>query len=138
MALDKEAEEFNEKQKRLREYYQTEGRGLSRVEDELRKVNTSLGYLIDTILQWIEDEAKRREDEHRRSTYGMWDPMKNRTQRGEYRPIYGEYGYPQPTRNEPWRSPRVPPYDPDRDHPDRDRVRDFYEGVGDGKEEEEN
>lgn len=134
MALDKEAEEFNEKQKRLREYYQTEGRGLSRVEDELRKVNTSLGYLIDTILQWIEDEAKRREDEHRRSTYGMWDPMKNRTQRGEYRPIYGEYGYPQPTRNEPWRSPRVPPYDPDRDR-DRDS---FDEGVGDGKEEEEN
>jgi hypothetical protein len=131
MSLSQEAQEFNEKQKRLQEYYQTEGRGLSRVEDELRKVNISLGYLIDTLLQWIEDEAKRREDEHRRSTYGMWDPLKNRTQRGEYRPIYGEYGYP---RNEPWKNPRVPPYDRDRD-PDRDS---FDEGVGDGKEEEEN
>jgi len=135
MSLSQEAQEFNEKQKRLQEYYQTEGRGLSRVEDELRKVNISLGYLLDTILQWIEDEAKRREDEHRRSTYGMWDPLKNRTQRGdeqrgEYRPIYGEYGYP---KNEPWKNPRgVPPYDPDRD---RDS---FDEGVEDGKEEEEN
>jgi hypothetical protein len=133
MPLDREAQEFNEKQKRLQEYYQTEGRGLSRVEDELRKVNISLGYLIDTLLQWIEDEAKRREDEHRRSTYGMWDPLKNRTQRGEYRPIYGEYGYP---RNEPWKSTPVAPYDPERD-PDRDRDS-FDEGVGDGKEEEEN
>ena len=127
MPLDREAQEFNEKQKRLQEYYQTEGRGLSRVEDELKRLNTTLGYLLDTILQWIEDEAKRRYDENRRSTYGMWDPQKYRTKRDEY----SKY-------EQPWRTPGwtrhdqpVPPYDPAKDL-DRDS---FDEGVEDGKEE---
>lgn len=82
MGLDKEAQEFNEKQKRLQEYYQTEGRHLSRVEDELKKVNNSLGFLIDMLQQWMEDEEKRRKQEYRRSTYGMYDPYQDRTQRG--------------------------------------------------------
>ena len=127
MPLDREAQEFNEKQKRLQEYYQTEGRGLSRVEDELKRLNTTLGYLLDTILQWIEDEAKRREDEHRRSTYGMWDPQKYRTKRDEYSK------YEQPWRTPGWtrHDPPVPPYDPAKDL-DRDS---FDEGVEDGKEE---
>ena len=127
MALDREAQEFNEKQKRLQEYYQTEGRGLSRVEDELKRLNTTLGYLLDTILQWIEDEAKRRYDENRRSTYGMWDPQKYRTKRDEYSK------YEQPWRTPGWtrHDPPVPPYDPAKDL-DRDS---FDEGVEDGKEE---
>lgn len=126
MGLDKEAQEFNEKQKRLQEYYQTEGRGLSRVEDELKKVNTSLGFLIDTILRFIEDEQKRREEEHRRSTYGLYDPFKYRTQRG-----YSDDG----DRWSQWASGRMrdeplhrrrhlhdpPPYDQDKDtDPDKD------------------
>jgi len=127
MPLDREAQEFNEKQKRLQEYYQTEGRGLSRVEDELKRLNTTLGYLLDTILQWIEDEAKRRYDENRRSTYGMWDPQKYRTKRDEYSK------YEQPWRTPGWtrHDPPVPPYDPAKDL-DRDS---FDEGVEDGKEE---
>ena len=127
MALDREAQEFNDKQKRLQEYYQTEGRGLSRVEDELKRLNTTLGYLLDTILQWIEDEAKRRYDENRRSTYGMWDPQKYRTKRDEYSK------YEQPWRTPGWtrHDPPVPPYDPAKDL-DRDS---FDEGVEDGKEE---
>ena len=127
MPLDREAQEFNEKQKRLQEYYQTEGRGLSRVEDELKRLNTTLGYLLDTILQWIEDEAKRREDEHRRSTYGMWDPQKYRTKRDEYSK------YEQPWRTPGWtrHDPPVPPYDPAKDL-DRDS---FDEGTEDGKRE---
>ena len=127
MPQDREAQEFNEKQKRLQEYYQTEGRGLSRVEDELKRLNTTLGYLLDTILQWIEDEAKRRYDENRRSTYGMWDPQKYRTKRDEYSK------YEQPWRTPGWtrHDPPVPPYDPAKDL-DRDS---FDEGVEDGKEE---
>jgi len=127
MALDREAQEFNEKQKRLQEYYQTEGRGLSRVEDELKRLNTTLGYLLDTILQWIEDDRKRRYDENRRSTYGMWDPQKYRTKRDEYSK------YEQPWRTPGWtrHDPPVPPYDPAKDL-DRDS---FDEGVEDGKEE---
>jgi len=127
MPLDREAQEFNEKQKRLQEYYQTEGRGLSRVEDELKRLNTTLGYLLDTILQWIEDDRKRRYDENRRSTYGMWDPQKYRTKRDEYSK------YEQPWRTPGWtrHDPPVPPYDPAKDL-DRDS---FDEGVEDGKEE---
>ena len=127
MPLDREAQEFNEKQKRLQEYYQTEGRGLSRVEAELKRLTTTLGYLLDTILQWIEDDRKRRYDENRRSTYGMWDPQKYRTKRDEYSK------YEQPWRTPGWtrHDPPVPPYDPAKDL-DRDS---FDEGVEDGKEE---
>ena len=127
MPLDREAQEFNEKQKRLREYHETEGRHLSRVEDELKRLNTTLGYLLDTILQWIEDDRKRRYDENRRSTYGMWDPQKYRTKRDEYSK------YEQPWRTPGWtrHDPPIPPYDPNRD-PDRGS---FDEGAEDGKEE---
>ena len=127
MALDREAQEFNEKQKRLQEYYQTEGRGLSRVEDELKRLNNSIGFLIDTVIQWIKDEEKRREDELRRSTYGMWDPQKYRTKRDAYSQYDPWNHTPSWTRHDP----PVPPYDPTKD-PDRGS---FDEGVEDGKEE---
>jgi hypothetical protein len=126
MGLDKEAQEFNEKQKRLQEYYQTEGRGLSRVEDELKKVNNSLGFLIDMIQRWFEDEEKRRGEEHRRSTYGMYDPFKHRTQRGHEDDRWA--GWAADKYREPYRNPYTglhrddpPPYDPDKDtDPDKD------------------
>ena len=123
MALSQEAQEFNEKQKRLQEYYQTEGRGLSHVEDELKKMNNSLGYLIDLILQWIEDEQKRRDEEHRRSSYGMWDAQKHRTKRDDYSepwrtPGWTKYdpqGGPHTRRSGGPRNEPIPPYDPDTD-----------------------
>ena len=82
MGLSEEAQEFNDDQKKRRLYYETEGRHLSRVEDELKKLHNSLGFLIDMLQQWMEDEEKRRKEEYRRSTYGMYDPYKYRTQRG--------------------------------------------------------
>ena len=79
MALSEEAHEFNERQKRYREqehlHKHMGGADHRELMDELKRLNNSIGFLLDTILQWIEDEAKRREDEHRRSTYGMWDPV---------------------------------------------------------------
>ena len=86
MPLDREAQEFNEKQKRLQEYYQTEGRGLSRVEDELR-----------------------------RSTYGMWDPQKYRTKRDEYSKYEQPWRTPGWTRHDPPVPPYDPAKDLDRD-----------------------
>ena len=38
MVLNREAEEFNARQKRSNEYYATAGRGLGRIEDELRRM----------------------------------------------------------------------------------------------------
>ena len=131
MPLDREAQEFNEKQKRYREqehlHKHTGGADHRELMDELKRLNNSIGFLLDTILQWIEDEAKRRYDENRRSTYGMWDPQKYRTKRDEYSK------YEQPWRTPGWtrHDPPVPPYDPAKDL-DRDS---FDEGVEDGKEE---
>ena len=106
MGLDKEAMEFNEKQKRLQEYYQTEGRHLSRVEDELHKLNISLGFLIDTIMKWIEDEDRRRKEDRKRSTYGIWDSQQNRTQRD--RPDDYGYNYDYLANTKPYRAPVWP------------------------------
>jgi hypothetical protein len=86
MGLSEEAQEFNEDQKKRRLYYETEGRHLSRVEDAITKLEKSidkhLGYLIDLLQQWMDEEEKRRKEEYRRSTYGMYDPYQHRTQRG--------------------------------------------------------
>jgi hypothetical protein len=49
----------------------------------LSKIELSLGVLIDTIKEWIEGEDKRREDEHRRETYGMTTPYPYRTPRSD-------------------------------------------------------
>ena len=127
MGLDKEAHEFNEDQKKLRMYYDTEGRHLSRVEDELKRLNNSLGFLIDMLQQWFEDEEKRREDEYRRSTYGMYDPFKYRTKRGHTdTPMWEDWAQRKYSGDQP-----VSPYDPSRD-PDRGS---FDEGTEDGKEQ---
>ena len=77
MSLSQEAHEFNEQQKRYREnehlHKHTAGADHRELMDELKRLNNSFGCLIDTVIEWIKDEEKRREDEHRRSTYGMWD-----------------------------------------------------------------
>lgn len=126
MGLDKEAHEFNEDQKKRRMYYDTEGRHLSRVEDELKRLNNSLGFLIDMLQQWFEDEEKRREDEYRRSTYGMYDPFKYRTKRGHTdTPMWEDWAQSKYSGEQP-----VPPYDPSRDY-DRGS---FDEGTEDGKD----
>ena len=133
MPLSQEAHEFNEAQKRYREnehlHKYTAGADHKEMMGELKRLNDSIGFLIDPLMKWSEDDEKRRADEYRRSTYGMWDPMKYRTKRDEYAG-YGEYGYP---RSQPWRDPPVAPYDPERD-PDRNS---FDEGGEDGKEENE-
>ncbi len=128
MALSEEAHEFNEQQKRYREnahlHKHTAGADHKEMMAELKRLNNSIGFLLDTFIQWIKDEEKRREDEHRRSTYGMWDSQKYRTQRD---------GYDYLANTKPWRRVEpVPPYDPNTD-PDRDD-RDFFdEGTEDGK-----
>ena len=131
MGLSEEAQEFNEAQKRYREaehlHKYTAGRDHRELMDELRRLHNSIGFLIDTVIQWIKDEEKRREDEHRRSTYGMWDPQKYRTKRDEYSKYDPWNHTPSWTRHDP----PVPPYDPTKD-PDRGS---FDEGVEDGKEE---
>lgn len=126
MGLDKEAHEFNEDQKKRRMYYDTEGRHLSRVEDELKRLNNSLGFLIDMLQQWFEDEEKRREDEYRRSTYGMYDPFKYRTKRGHTdTPMWEDWAQSKYSGEQP-----VSPYNPSRDY-DRGS---FDEGTEDGKD----
>jgi len=144
MALSQEAHEFNEQQKRYREnahlHKHTAGADHKEMMAELKRLNNSIGFLIDTVVQWIKDEEKRREDEHRRSTYGMWDSQKYRTQRDGYdylantkpyrAPVWPK-GQPGSNRGSPRNEP-VPPYDPNTD-PDRDD-RDFFdEGTEDGK-----
>ena len=47
--LSREARLFNERQQRSNEYYDTAGRGLGRIEDELRRLNTNLAILIAAV-----------------------------------------------------------------------------------------
>ena len=126
MGLDKEAHEFNEDQKKRRMYYDTEGRHLSRVEDELKRLKNSLGFLIDMLQQWFEDEEKPREDEYRRSTYGMYDHFKYSTKRGHTdTPMWEDWAQRKYSGEQP-----VSPYNPSRDY-DRGS---FDEGTEDGKD----
>ena len=135
MSLSEEAHEFNEAQKRYREqehlHKHTVGADHKELMDELKRLNNSIGFLIDTVIQWIKDEEKRREDEHRRSTYGMWDPQKYRTQRDYYSepwrtPGWTKHEGPHTRRSGGPRNEPIPPYDPDT-NPDRDS---FDEGAG--------
>jgi hypothetical protein len=126
-----EKHEFNEAQKRYREnehlHKYTTGRDHRELMEELKKVNNSLGFLIDTLLKYLEDEEKRRGEEHRRSTYGMYDPFKHRTQRGHEDDRWA--GWAEDKYREPYRNPfkqrpnwdTPPPYAPDEDtDPDKD------------------
>ena len=51
--LSREAREFNERQQRSVEYYDTAGRGLGRIEDELKTLNRTvdrhLAVLVGTV-----------------------------------------------------------------------------------------
>ena len=62
MGLSEEAQEFTEAQKRYREnehlHKYTTGRDHRELMEELKKVNNSLGFLIDTLLKYLEDEEK--------------------------------------------------------------------------------
>ena len=53
MGLSREAEEFNARQQRSNEYYSTAGRGLGRIEDELRRLNTNMALLIAVVEKLI-------------------------------------------------------------------------------------
>ncbi len=52
--LNRAAREFNERQQRSVEYYDTAGRGLSRIEDELRRLNTNIAILIAVVEKLIQ------------------------------------------------------------------------------------
>ena len=52
--LSREARQFNERQQRSNEYYNTAGRGLSRIEDELRRLNTNMAILIAVVEKLVQ------------------------------------------------------------------------------------
>ena len=52
--LNREAREFNARQQRSNEYYDTAGRGLGRIEDELRRLNTNMALLIAVVEKLIQ------------------------------------------------------------------------------------
>jgi hypothetical protein len=120
MGLDKEAQEFNEAQKRYREqehlHKHTVGADHRELMGELKRVNINIGFIIDMIQQWMVDEEKRRMEEHRRSTYGMYDPYRHRTQRGpddHYR--WTGSGAHRPSPHERRWQDTPPPYNPEED-----------------------
>jgi len=54
MVLSREAEEFNARQKRSNEYYATAGRGLSRIEDELKTLNRTVDRHLALLVAAVE------------------------------------------------------------------------------------
>ena len=52
--LNREAREFNARQQRSNEYYDTAGRGLGRIEDALRRLNTNMALLIAVVEKLIQ------------------------------------------------------------------------------------
>ena len=52
--LNREAREFNARQQRSNEYYDTAGRGLGRIEDELRRLNTNMALLIAVVEKLVQ------------------------------------------------------------------------------------
>ena len=54
MGLSREAQEFNARQKRSNEYYDTAGRGLGRIEEELKTLNRT----VDRHLAAIESQLR--------------------------------------------------------------------------------
>ena len=108
MGLSQEAHEWNEQQKRYREiahqHKHMGGADHKEMMTVLSKIELSLGVLIDTIKEWIEGEDKRREDEHRRETYGMTTPYPYRTPRSDpdsEPPPYQQSYTPTPTKTVP-------------------------------------
>ncbi len=77
MSLDKEAREFNERQKRYQEqewqHKHMEGKDHRELMEVLNKIESGLGFLIDTITQWMEDREEQRKANKRRSSYGLYD-----------------------------------------------------------------
>ena len=63
--LNREARQFNERQQRSNEYYDTAGRGLSRIEDELRMLNTNIAILISVVEKLV--QPRRSSTDQRRS-----------------------------------------------------------------------
>jgi len=62
--LNREAREFNERQKRSNEYYDTAGRGLGRIEDELKTLNRTvdrhLAMLVAAVEKLVQIAAQSR------------------------------------------------------------------------------
>jgi hypothetical protein len=85
MSLDKEAREFNERQKRYQEqewqHKHMAGADHREMMAVLNKIENGLGFLIDALTQWMEDREEQRKADERRSSYGLYDPQKYRTQR---------------------------------------------------------
>ena len=62
--LSREAQEFNARQKRSNEYYDTAGRGLGRIEDELKTLNRTvdrhLAMLVAAVEKLVQIAAQSR------------------------------------------------------------------------------
>ena len=62
--LSREAQEFNARQKRSNEYYDTTGRGLGRIEDELKTLNRTvdrhLAMLVAAVEKLVQIAAQSR------------------------------------------------------------------------------
>ena len=52
--LNREARQFNERQQRSVEYYDTAGRGLSRIEDELKTLNRTVDRHLAMLVAAVE------------------------------------------------------------------------------------
>jgi hypothetical protein len=110
MSLDREAREFNERQKRYQEqewqHKHMGGKDHREMMEVLNNMERSLGYLIDTFNRWVEAWEKQWEENQRRSSYGLYDPQKYRTQRGGHdRDVIEGDAFDMPEDLPPYRNP---------------------------------
>ena len=104
-----------------KDYRSTVGSDMEKIHRRLDDIAQAIGYLSQVLEVAIRDWERRKEYEHSRSSYGLYDPQ-------EYRRSYDEFAgrYTNP----------VPPYDPTQD-PSRVIVTDesMASGFKEGSEE---
>jgi len=107
-----------------KDYRSTVGSDMEKIHRRLDDIAQAIGYLSQVLEVAIKEWERRKEYEHSRSTYGLYDPQ-------EYRRSYDEFSgrYDNPV-------PRYEPYDPKQD-PSRVVVTDesMASGFKEGSEE---
>ena len=85
MTLSEEAREFNEQQKRYKEqehlHKHMAGADHREMMAVLNKIERSLGHLLDLLIAALDEIEEQRKVDERRSSYGLYDTQKYRTQR---------------------------------------------------------
>ena len=114
MSLDREAREFNERQKRYQEqewqHKHMGGKDHRELMDVLNKIENGLGFLIDALTQWMEDREEQRKADERRSSFGLYDTQKYRTQRGGFdRDVIEGDAFDMPEDRPPYTNPYTNP-----------------------------